>query len=157
MFAVGSFLFATQRRRLVDQQTNLETLRETSWKDFEYLVGEAYRRQGYQVEYSLSRGADGGVDLTMYKDGQNSLVQCKQWKVCSVGAPVVREMFGLMTAERPTRQLSSPPATSRAMPGTSPPANPSSWLTGHNSSPLSGRFKLSGPNPKAKPLLPQPK
>ena len=42
----------------------------------------------------------GGVDLTMRKDGQKCLVQCKQWKVFSVGAPVVREMFGLMTAEK---------------------------------------------------------
>jgi restriction system protein len=100
IFAVGSFLFAMKRHRLVDAQTNLDQLRETPWKDFEYLVAEAYRRQGYQVEYSLGRGADGGVDLTMRKDGLTSLVQCKQWKVFSVGAPVVREMFGLMTAEK---------------------------------------------------------
>jgi restriction system protein len=100
MFALGSFLFAIKRGRLIDQQTTLETLRETSWKDFEYLVAEAYGRQGYQVEYSLSRGADGGVDLTLHKDGRKSLVQCKQWKVFSVGAPVIREMFGVMTAER---------------------------------------------------------
>jgi restriction system protein len=78
----------------------LDHLRETPWKDFEYLVAEAYRRQGYQVDYSMGRGADGGVDLTMRKDGLTSLVQCKQWKVFSVGAPVVREMFGLMTAEK---------------------------------------------------------
>jgi restriction system protein len=100
IFAVGSLLFARKRHRLVDEQTNLDQLRQTPWKDFEYLVAEAYRRQGYQVEYSLGRGADGGVDLTMRKDGLTSLVQCKQWKVFSVGAPVVREMFGLMTAER---------------------------------------------------------
>jgi restriction system protein len=99
IFAVGSFFFAKKRHRLVDQQTSLEKLRETSWKDFEYLVAEAYRRQGYRVEYSLGKGADGGVDLTLRKDGHKSLVQCKQWKVCSVGAPVIREMFGLMTAE----------------------------------------------------------
>jgi restriction system protein len=99
IFAVGSFLFATKRRRLVDQQTSLDQLRETPWKDLEYLVAEAYRRQGYQVDYSLDRGADGGMDLTMHKGGQKSLVQCKQWKVFSVGAPVVREIFGLMTAE----------------------------------------------------------
>jgi restriction system protein len=100
IFAVASFLFARKRHRLVDEQTNLDQLRETPWKDFEYLVAEAYRRQGYQVEYSLGRGADGGLDLTMRKDGLTSLVQCKQWKVFSVGAPVVREMFGLMTAEK---------------------------------------------------------
>ena len=100
IFAVGSFLFARKRHRLVDEQTSLDQLRETPWKDFEYLVAEAYRRQGYDVDYSLGRGADGGVDLTLRKDGLTSLVQCKQWKVFSVGAPVVREMFGLMTAEK---------------------------------------------------------
>jgi len=100
MFAVASFLFARKRHRLVDEQTSLEMLRATSWKDFEYLVAEAYRRQGYHVEYSLGRGADGGVDLTLHKDARKALVQCKQWKVFSVGASVIREMFGLMTAER---------------------------------------------------------
>jgi hypothetical protein len=47
-----------------------------------------------------SRGADGGVDLTLRKDGRISFVQCKQWKVSSVGAPIIREMFGLLTAEK---------------------------------------------------------
>lgn len=99
MFAVGSLLLARKRLRLVDEQTSLKNLRQTSWKDFELLVAEAFRRQGYHVEYSLGRGADGGMDLNLYKDGHKALVQCKQWKVYSVGAPVVREMFGLMAAD----------------------------------------------------------
>ena len=49
----------------MDQQTSLESLRKTSWKDFEFLVSEAFRRQGYQVDYSLNSGADGGVDPAM--------------------------------------------------------------------------------------------
>jgi restriction system protein len=100
LIAIGSFLFAKKRSRLVDEQSSLEKLRETGWKDFEYLVAEAFRRQGYQVEFSLGRGADGGVDLTLRRDGRASLVQCKQWKVFSVGAPVIREMFGLLTAKK---------------------------------------------------------
>jgi len=100
IFAFGSFWFGKRRRHLVDQQTSLESLRNTTWKDFEFLVAEAYRRQGFQVEYSLSRGADGGVDLTLRRDDRTSLVQCKQWKIFSVGAPVIREMFGLLTAEK---------------------------------------------------------
>ena len=98
LIAIGSFLFSKKCCRLVDEQTSLEKLRETGWKDFEYLVAEAFRRQGYAVDYSLGRGADGGVDMTLRKDGRTSLVQCKQWKVFSIGAPVIREMFGLMTA-----------------------------------------------------------
>jgi restriction system protein len=80
----------------LDQQTSVESIRALPWKQFEFLVAEAYRRQGYDVEFLLGRGADGGVDLTLRRDGRKSLVQCKQWKVFSVGAPVIREMFGLL-------------------------------------------------------------
>ena len=98
--SVVSALFGAKRRRLVDEQQSLETLRATSWKDFEYLVAEAYRRRGFTVEYSLGKGSDGGVDLVLQKDGRRSLVQCKQWKVFSVGRPVLQQMFGIMTAEQ---------------------------------------------------------
>jgi restriction system protein len=100
IFAIGSFWFGQSRRRLIDEQASFESLRNTPWKQFEFLVAEAYRRQGYLVEYSLGRGADGGVDLILRRDGRTSLVQCKQWKVSSVGAPVIREIFGLLTAKK---------------------------------------------------------
>ena len=100
LLAIVSFLFSKKRRRLVDEQSSLEKLRETDFKDFEYLVAEVFRHQGYDVDYSLGRGPDGGVDLKLHRAGRTSLVQCKQWKVISVGAPVIREMFGLMTAEQ---------------------------------------------------------
>ncbi len=97
--AVASALFGAKRRRLVDEQQNLETLRATSWKDFEYLVAEAYRRRGFTVDYSLSKGSDGGVDLVLQKGGRKSLVQCKQWKSSQVGRPVLQQMYGIVTAE----------------------------------------------------------
>ncbi len=100
LIATFSYFFAKKRRRLVDEQSSLEKLRETDFKDFEYLVAEVFRHQGYDVDYSLGRGPDGGVDLKLHRAGRTSLVQCKQWKVISVGAPVIREMFGLMTAEQ---------------------------------------------------------
>ena len=100
ILAIGSALFATKRRRLVDGQQSLETLRASSWKDFEYLVAEAYRRQGFDVDYSVGKGADGGVDLVLRKGGRKTLVQCKQWKTFSVGRPVLQQMFGIMNDER---------------------------------------------------------
>ncbi|MGO8931180.1 MAG: restriction endonuclease [Limisphaerales bacterium] len=99
IMAVASALFGAKRRRLVDEQRSLDTLRATPWKDFEYLVAEAYRRRGFTVDYSLSKGSDGGVDLILQRDGRRSLVQCKQWKVFSVGRPVLQQMFGIVTAE----------------------------------------------------------
>jgi len=98
--SVLSALFAKKRRRLVDEQDSLDSLRATSWKDFEFLVAEAYRRQEYEVDYGLGRGADGGVDLTLRKHGGTTLVQCKQWKVFKIGAPVVRGLLGAMTSAR---------------------------------------------------------
>ncbi len=62
-------------------------------------MAEAYRRKGYTVIENPGRGADGGVDIRLQRDGQLHLVQCKQWQSRKVGVNVVREMYGLMTAE----------------------------------------------------------
>ena len=70
-----------------------------SWQDFELLVGEAFRLQGYKVKETGSGGADGGIDLQLTKNGETFLVQCKQWKAFSVGVTVVRELFGVMAAQ----------------------------------------------------------
>ena len=88
-----------RKRQLVDRQTGIQSIRTLSWKQFEELVAEAYRRKGYTVIENLGRGADGGLDIRLQKDRQLHLVQCKQWQSKKVGVNVVREMLGLMTAE----------------------------------------------------------
>ena len=93
-----------RERRLLDRQEGLATIRALSWARFETLVGEAYRRQGYTVSRpSGNGGPDGGVDLILKKDGATVLVQCKQWKAWRVGVPVIREMFGVLTARKAQR------------------------------------------------------
>ncbi len=99
LISILSALFRAKRRALVDRQTSLESLRSTPWKDFEFIVGEAFRREGYDVEETLGGGADGGVDLVLRRNGATSLVQCKQWRQRSVGVQVVREQFGILSAE----------------------------------------------------------
>lgn len=94
--ALFSFLGARHRRRLLDTCTSLESLATGGWRQFELLVGEAFRRQGYSVEETGLGGADGGIDLILRKDGRRTLVQCKQWKRQQVGVSVVREMYGLL-------------------------------------------------------------
>jgi Restriction endonuclease len=94
--ALFSFLGARHRRRLLDTRTTLESLAAGGWRQFELLVGEAFRRQGYSVEETGLGGADGGIDLILRKDGRRTLVQCKQWKRQQVGVSVVREMCGLL-------------------------------------------------------------
>lgn len=100
MAALLSFLRARYRHRLLDTRTTLESLAVGGWRQFEQLVGEAFRRQGYTVEETGLGGPDGGIDLILGKDGRRILVQCKQWKRQQVGVSVVREMAGLLTHHR---------------------------------------------------------
>jgi restriction system protein len=95
--AIRSFFDGRARSALLDRQNGMESIRNLSWQAFERLVAEAYERMGYHVQCNELMGADGGVDLILRKGGDTTLVQCKRWLSASVGAPVVREMFGLMT------------------------------------------------------------
>jgi restriction system protein len=95
--ATGSFIRSRHRRRLLETQTGLDSLRAMTWREFEMLVGEAFRRQGYAIRETGLGGADGGIDLILQKDGKVTLVQCKQWKKQCVDVKVVREMLGLLT------------------------------------------------------------
>ncbi|AUC89452.1 DUF2034 domain-containing protein [Alteromonas sp. MB-3u-76] len=92
-----SFFNARRKAKQLDAQKSIETIRQLHWRNFEELVAEAYRRQGYRVTEG-GFGADGGVDLELRKGEGLTLVQCKQWKAQKVGVSVVREMFGVLTA-----------------------------------------------------------
>ncbi len=94
--AAASFVGSRHRRKLLDTRTDLESLSQGGWRQFELLVGEAFRRQGYVVEETGLGGADGGIDLILRKDSRRTLVQCKQWKRQQIGVSVVREMAGLL-------------------------------------------------------------
>lgn len=96
MASLFSWLDARRKHRLLEAQSGLASIAAVGWRDFERLVGEAFRRQGYTVEESGLGGADGGIDLILRKDGQRTLVQCKQWRRRRVPVNVVREMYGLL-------------------------------------------------------------
>ena len=76
-----------------------DALNGMSWREFELLVGEAYRLQGYGVTEIGGNGPDGGVDLVLAKGGEKFFVQCKQWKAYKVGVTTVRELYGVMAAK----------------------------------------------------------
>lgn len=94
--AAVSWANARRRRTLHDTRSDLDSLAEISWREFEMLVGESFRRRGYEVLENGLGGKDGGIDLIVSRDGRRELVQCKQWKRRQVGAATVREMWGLV-------------------------------------------------------------
>ena len=99
--AIVSFFRRRHRAKLLKTRTSLQSIRDLSWQDFERYVGEAYRHKGYTVE-ETGPGADGGIDLIARKSGETLLVQCKHWRAEKVGAPVARELFGLVNAHGAT-------------------------------------------------------
>lgn len=102
--AAASVLGRRKRRRLLAAvaMPGGKTLEGITWQQFELLVGEALRHQGFSVQETGGNGPDGGVDLIARKDGEKYLVQCKQWRSLQVGVPTVREVYGAMAAEGAT-------------------------------------------------------
>lgn len=70
---------------------------DLDWREFESVIQEAFRRQGY-LAVETQTGADGGYDIALRKDGKLYLVQCKHWKAQKVGVSPVRELFGVIAA-----------------------------------------------------------
>ena len=100
--AAASFLGRRKRAGLVSVvagDKSGDTLRNMSWRDFELLVGAAFRMRGYTVTETGGGGADGGIDLKLVKDKEVFLVQCKQWKAYKVSVNIVRELLGVMAAQ----------------------------------------------------------
>ncbi len=99
--AIGSAITALRQKKLyntVATRTDVAVLNEMSWDEFEMLVGEHFRRQGFQVSRQGGNGPDGGVDLVLKNISETYLVQCKQWKAYKVGVQPVRELYGVMAS-----------------------------------------------------------
>lgn len=99
--------FFARRRRgelvtAVASSGSASSLSEMTWREFEALVQEAFRLRGYSVQRLGGDGPDGGVDLVLERDGEKTLVQCKQWRAFKVGVSVVRELYGVMAAKGAT-------------------------------------------------------
>lgn len=89
---------AARRRHLVEWTTNLRLLNA---EEFEWLVGETFRRQGWSVRETGRQGApDGNVDLRLARDGRQVIVQCKRWTAAQVGVDEIREFGGTLLRER---------------------------------------------------------
>jgi restriction system protein len=100
--AVVSFVKRSRSITLFDDVRggSKANIAKLSWQEFEALVGEGFRHRGFQVTPRGGAGPDGGVDLVLARGHERFLVQCKQWRAQQVGVSVVRELYGVMAAER---------------------------------------------------------
>ena len=100
-FVTASWMFsaveAAHRRHLIEWTTNLRLL---SAQEFEWIVGEMFRREGWDVQETGREGKpDGNVDLRILRGGQERLVQCKRWQSWLVGVDEIRELGGTLMRE----------------------------------------------------------
>jgi hypothetical protein len=88
---------ARDRRHLVEWTTDLRFLEAA---EFEWLVGELFRREGWRVdETGRQDGPDGNVDLRLSKAGRSVIVQCKRWAAWLVGVDEIRAFAGTLSIQ----------------------------------------------------------
>ena len=127
--AAGSVHRVWRKRKLLDDQVDIESIRNLDWRRFEELVGEYYRRQGFRVIENRVAGADGGVDVRFENHEGVHLVQCKRWRTSKVNVSIIRELFGVVTAEAAASGIVVTRVHSRETQQPSQRENPSSSST----------------------------
>jgi restriction system protein len=86
-----------RRHQLLEQTTSLRLL---TAHEFELLVGELLRREGWNVEETGRHGEpDGNIDLWLRRDNREALVQCKRWEARQLGVDEVRKLAGTLLRE----------------------------------------------------------
>lgn len=87
------------------QNWSLEALRALEWKRFELLCAKYYEATGFKAT-TIHCGADGGIDVKLYKNDPDkplAIVQCKAWNTQQVGVKEIRELLGVMVHEKVSR------------------------------------------------------
>ena len=86
---------------------SIEALRSLEWKRFELLCAKYYEMTGFKAE-TMRCGPDGGIDVKLFKAGEDkpaAIVQCKAWNAHEVGVKEIRELLGVMTHEKVERGI----------------------------------------------------
>jgi restriction system protein len=81
---------------------SLALLRAVEWKRFEELCAAYFRMLGFSTRLAAP-GPDGGIDIHLVPEGSDTpgvLVQCKAWNTYDIGVKAIRELLGVMTAQK---------------------------------------------------------
>ena len=87
------------RYQFAGRHWTLDDLMRLTPREFERLVAHVYRQLGYRTKENPHRGADGGIDLLLEREGARVVVQCKRWHDVVTVKPV-RELWGVKDAMR---------------------------------------------------------
>lgn len=109
LFAIGSIVKNLQIgisnrmiKRLRNSADSKKILEKVTWDQFENLLRKFFESKGYDATLT-DAGADGGIDIALRKNDRREMVQAKHWKANRVGVAVIREIYGIVQAEKMNR------------------------------------------------------
>lgn len=86
-----------------------DALARLTWQDFEHLLAEHYRAQGYRVEHHAPatslKTLSAGVDLRLTRGNESVILQCKHWDALEVEVQEVNELLSVMLNEAATKGI----------------------------------------------------
>ena len=74
----------------------LTAVRQLKWQNFELLVAEGFRVQGFSVTEVASDRREEGADLMLAKGGRSYCVHCRDWQEAKVGLAAVQALYSVM-------------------------------------------------------------
>lgn len=78
----------------------LSLIKTIDWSLFEDLCLDYIKSQNCEAN-KTAHGADGGIDIEFfYNKGKKGIVQCKRFSKADVGVQLVRELYGVMMAQK---------------------------------------------------------
>lgn len=84
-----------------------DALARLSWQDFEHLLAEHYRDQGWRVEYHTPpaslKSLGSTLDLRLHRGSDTVIVQCRHWDAEQVELQEVNELLSTILNEAATR------------------------------------------------------
>jgi len=97
---VIALLSSKRQFKLLNKTKINKNLSNLTWREFESLSEEFFKKKGYRTILKGGSGGDDGIDIEVYRENKKYIVQCKHWKEKSVGVAIVREMFGVMIDQK---------------------------------------------------------
>jgi len=95
--AARSLLFSYRRRRALDLETSLATLRALPRERFAQFMAAAFRSEGYEV--SAPASDDSRIDAVLTRDTERLVVQHRHWRNATIGAATLHELYDSLPRE----------------------------------------------------------
>ncbi|HEX6007443.1 MAG TPA: restriction endonuclease [Burkholderiales bacterium] len=89
-YAALSLGLAFRRRRALDLETSLATLRALPRERFAHFLEAAFRREGYEMSSPAS--GDSAIDAVLTRGNERLLVQYRHWRNATLGAAMLQAL-----------------------------------------------------------------